>query len=107
MESGKKFRYAEILKVHNTAVKNLLIDNSAIIPGIYKKDVEGLLKISDHLIQLIPKKPFCLSYRPDIAHNMILESRANGKKLSVGQRVTKGSKIDLVIGVDTEGSKDD
>lgn len=47
------------------------------------------------------------SYRPDIAHNVILESRANGQKLSVGQRVTKGSKIDLVVGTSREGSKDD
>lgn len=43
-----------------------------------------------------------VSYRPDIAHNVILESRVNGQELSVGQRVNKGSKIDLVVGTDTE-----
>jgi len=44
-----------------------------------------------------------VSYRPDIAHNMILESSTNGQKLSVGQRVNKGSKIDLVVGSDMQG----
>ena len=43
-----------------------------------------------------------VSYRPDIAHNAILESSVNGQKLSVGQRVIKGSKIDLVVGSYTE-----
>lgn len=48
-----------------------------------------------------------VSYRPDIAHNMVLESRLNDQKLGAGQRVTKGSKIDLVVGTYMEGSKDD
>jgi hypothetical protein len=44
MEKGKKFRYAEILKVHNTSVKNLLTDNSTVIPGDFKKDVEAIIQ---------------------------------------------------------------
>ena len=44
MEHGKKFRYAEILKVHNTAVKNLLTDNIALIPADLIKDVETILE---------------------------------------------------------------
>jgi eukaryotic-like serine/threonine-protein kinase len=39
-----------------------------------------------------------IQYRTDIAHNAILESRINGRKLSAGDPVTKGSRIDLVIG---------
>lgn len=39
-----------------------------------------------------------IQYRPDIAHNAILEARTNGKLLTAGQRVRKGSWIDLVIG---------
>jgi hypothetical protein len=44
MENGKKFRYAEILKLHNTAARNLLIDNMAIIPGHFKKDAEAIIE---------------------------------------------------------------
>ena len=44
MENGKKFRYAEILKLHNTAVKNLLTDNSNMIPGDLEKDVAAIIE---------------------------------------------------------------
>jgi hypothetical protein len=37
---------------------NLAAFNHKVTLLFYKKDVEGLLKISDHLIQLMPKKPF-------------------------------------------------
>jgi hypothetical protein len=43
MENGKKFRYAETLKLHNTFVKNLLTDNIAIIPANFKEDVEAII----------------------------------------------------------------
>jgi hypothetical protein len=44
MEDGKKFRYAEMLKVHNSAVKNLLTDNITAIPTDFKKDVEAIIE---------------------------------------------------------------
>ncbi|MFT3908250.1 MAG: hypothetical protein QM737_02395 [Ferruginibacter sp.] len=44
MEHGKKFRYAEILMLHNTAVKNLLTHNIAIIPVDLIKDVEAIIE---------------------------------------------------------------
>ncbi len=44
MENGKKFRYAEILKVHNTVVKNLLTDNITLIPAEYINDIEAILE---------------------------------------------------------------
>jgi hypothetical protein len=44
MRNGKKFRYAEMLKVHNTSVKNLLTDNSNVIPGEFKKEVEVIVE---------------------------------------------------------------
>jgi hypothetical protein len=44
MENGKKFRYAELLKVHNTSVKDLLTDNIAVIPVDLKKDVEAIIE---------------------------------------------------------------
>jgi beta-lactam-binding protein with PASTA domain len=43
-----------------------------------------------------------IKYRPDIAANSILESSLNGNQISTGQRIHKGSKIDLIIGSSTD-----
>lgn len=43
MENGRKFRHAEKLKVHNTAVKELLTENIAVIPGDFRPDVEAII----------------------------------------------------------------
>jgi beta-lactam-binding protein with PASTA domain len=39
-----------------------------------------------------------IQYRVDIAHNTILESRVNGRIISKGEPVSKGSRVDLIIG---------
>lgn len=44
MENGKKFRYAEMLKVYNLAVKNLLTENTTVIPRDFEKDVEAIVE---------------------------------------------------------------
>lgn len=44
MQNDKKFRYAEMLKLHNTSVKNLLIDHIAVIPAEFKNDVEAIIE---------------------------------------------------------------
>jgi hypothetical protein len=44
MENGKKFRYAELLRLHNTAVKDLLSDNIATIPDDFQKAVEEIIE---------------------------------------------------------------
>ena len=44
MENGKKFRYAEMLKVHNKAVKNLLTGNIDLLPGYLKDDAAALIE---------------------------------------------------------------
>lgn len=44
MENGKKFRYAEKLKLHNTTAKDLLSNNIAVIPGDFKKEVEAIVE---------------------------------------------------------------
>lgn len=44
MDNGKKFRYAQILKLHNTAVKNMLTDHIAVVPANFVKDVESLIE---------------------------------------------------------------
>ena len=44
MENGKTFRYAELLKAHNTSVKNLLTGNIRLIPDELKKDVDAIIE---------------------------------------------------------------
>jgi uncharacterized protein YktB (UPF0637 family) len=44
MESGKKFRYAEMLKLHNTTANKLLIDNITIIPDHFKADARAIIE---------------------------------------------------------------
>jgi hypothetical protein len=44
MGNGKKFRYAKLLKVHNTSVMNLLTDNRDVVPGEFKEDVEAIIE---------------------------------------------------------------
>jgi hypothetical protein len=44
MQNGKKFRYAEILKLHNSAVRDLLTENIALIPEDFKADVEQIIE---------------------------------------------------------------
>ncbi len=39
-----------------------------------------------------------LEYRPDIANNAILEQIFNGNKIVPGEKIEKGSRIDLIIG---------
>lgn len=44
MANGKKFRYAEMLKLYNTAVLNLLTNNISIIPEGHKEDAAALME---------------------------------------------------------------
>jgi len=44
MEYGKRFRYAEILKWHNSAVKDLLTENEGLIPEDFQKDVADIIE---------------------------------------------------------------
>ncbi|MEI9946343.1 MAG: hypothetical protein WDN26_19245 [Chitinophagaceae bacterium] len=44
MENGKIFRHAEILKLHNTAVKNLLTNNMALLPADLQKDAAAIIE---------------------------------------------------------------
>ena len=44
MANGKKFRYAEILKLHNSAAKKLLTDNVTAIPDHLKKDAAAIVE---------------------------------------------------------------
>jgi hypothetical protein len=44
MDDGKKFRYAEVLKVHNSAVRDLLTENIGLVPDDFQKDVADLIE---------------------------------------------------------------
>ena len=44
MENGKKFRYTEILRTHNTAVKNLLTEYMNIIPADLVEDAKAIIE---------------------------------------------------------------
>src|SRR5436190_24091421 len=44
MENGKKFRYAEMLKLHNMAAKKLLSDNIIVIPDRFKDDAKAIIE---------------------------------------------------------------
>lgn len=44
MANGKTFRYAKELRVHNTAVKDLLNNNTNVIPDEFKSDVEAIIE---------------------------------------------------------------
>lgn len=39
-----------------------------------------------------------LNYRPSQFNNLVLEVQLNGRKMNTGQRVPKGSEIDMIIG---------
>lgn len=42
-----------------------------------------------------------ITYKPDIARDAVLELRANGKTIEAGDKLTKTTKIDLVLGAGT------
>jgi hypothetical protein len=44
MENGKKFHYAELLKLHNSAVKDLLTKNITLVPDHFKKEVADIIE---------------------------------------------------------------
>lgn len=50
------------------------------------------------LIQNLDLEVGRVKYIPDLAQNVVLEQRFNGKEVEVGTPIPKGSKIDLVVG---------
>jgi hypothetical protein len=44
MQHGKKFRYAKILKEHNTSAKKLLEENITVIPDGFKKNAVEIIE---------------------------------------------------------------
>lgn len=48
-------------------------------------------------------EPGEITYKPDLAKDMVLEMHCNGKKLNPGDKIFKSSKIDLVLGDGNQG----
>ena len=48
-------------------------------------------------------EPGEITYKPDLAKDMVLEIYCNGKKLNPGDKIFKSSKIDLVLGDGNQG----
>ena len=48
-------------------------------------------------------EPGEITYKPDLAKDMVVEMHCNGKKLNPGDKIFKSSKIDLVLGDGNEG----
>jgi len=44
-----------------------------------------------------------IEYKPSEFPNLVLEQKVNGKRIRVGERIPKGTMIDLVLGTDSNG----
>lgn len=67
--------------------------------------IDVSLRQAQVLLQSAGLKQGSLSYKPDIAQNVILEQSMAGRQVASGSRIPKGSTIDLVLG-DGLGSGD-
>ncbi|MFA6261996.1 MAG: PASTA domain-containing protein [Bacteroidia bacterium] len=56
------------------------------------------LRQAQTMLQSVGLKVGQLIYKPDIAQNVVLEQRFQGQPIAIGNKVPKGSNIDLVLG---------
>ncbi|MCS6991488.1 MAG: PASTA domain-containing protein [Chitinophagales bacterium] len=79
--------------------KIYLTINSVIPPQVVLPDLKDVsLKQAAAILQSYGLKPGQLIYRPDLAKDVVLEMRLGGKTVQAGTQVSKGSRIDLVLG---------
>jgi beta-lactam-binding protein with PASTA domain len=72
-------------------------------PTVKYPDLNGsTFELAQNQLKMLDLRPGTIKYRPDIAHNSILESSVNGVKIHAGQLISKGTKIDLTIGGATD-----
>lgn len=79
---------------------NLAAFNHKVTLLFYKKDVEGLLKISDHLIQLMPKKPFYLGQKAlylELNEDTVQANEFYNKAISMYQDYLKTDSLDCSL----------
>jgi beta-lactam-binding protein with PASTA domain len=80
-----------------------LVLNSRNPPMVSLPDLKGTtLDFALQQIKLLDLKLGKIKYTADIAHNAVLEIKANGSGVTSGQKIRKGTVIDLTIGMQTD-----
>ncbi|HYV95225.1 MAG TPA: PASTA domain-containing protein [Chitinophagales bacterium] len=73
--------------------------NSKAAPQIQLPDLKDVsLKQASMILQSYGLKVGTLTYKPDLAKDVVLAMNLNGREVLAGTNVKKGSKIDLVLG---------
>jgi beta-lactam-binding protein with PASTA domain len=73
--------------------------NARTPPTVHYPDLAGsTFDFAQKQLKNLDLKIGTIQYRVDIAHNAILESRVNGRTVKAGDKISKGSRVDLVIG---------
>ncbi|MBX2967791.1 MAG: PASTA domain-containing protein [Cyclobacteriaceae bacterium] len=80
-----------------------LVLNSQNPPMVILPDLKGTtFDFALQQIKSLDLKLKAIEYKPDIAHNTVLEVKVNGSVLAVGEKVKKGTFVDLIIGMQTD-----
>ncbi|WP_298147241.1 PASTA domain-containing protein [Flavobacterium sp.] len=69
--------------------------------------VEKTLRNAESTLQSAGLTLGSLTYKPYIGKDMVLEVKCNGKIVKAGEKILKGSKIDLVLGDGSGGFEDE
>jgi eukaryotic-like serine/threonine-protein kinase len=73
--------------------------NARIPPTVHYPELAGsTFDFAQKQLKSLDLKIGTIQYRVDVAHNAILESKINGQTIKAGDKISKGSRIDLVIG---------
>lgn len=76
-----------------------LIVNAQNPPTVLFPDLNGFsFEFAQRQLRTFDLRLGTIQYKPDIAHNAVLESKVKGQTILPGQRITKGTTIDLIIG---------
>ncbi|MCS6917124.1 MAG: PASTA domain-containing protein [Chitinophagales bacterium] len=79
--------------------KIYLTVNSRVPPQVALPDLRDVsLKQAAAMLNSYGLKPGQLIYKPDLAKDVVLEMRMGGKAVAPGMMVSKGSRVDLVLG---------
>ncbi len=73
--------------------------NATMPPSVFLPDLQDVpLKQAASILKSYGLKLGQLSYKADLARDVVLEVKANGRPLTPGTAVKKGTRIDLVLG---------
>lgn len=84
------------VKVHRKINLTLNARNPPVI--LYPNLVGSTFDFAQRQLKQLDLKVGTIQYKPDIAHNVILESKVMGNTVHAGQGIPKGSTVDLIIG---------